>query len=425
MALLLNDGFGLWNSVASALQVKGWTAGGNPSYAVARSSTSVSARLASTIGLSRDLTMSGVVGILSAAVSITTTGSGTDVPHLSMAPGAGAYGGATAVRFTASLEGTDVRLKVMHGATLLADLGLFARDKWYYLELWAEWAASGRVIARVDESVRYDSGPGGVALAAATGTLSVALRRVVSATLSTRFADVLVMDGSGSTFNGFQGDVIIETLFPTADGANSGWTPNAPGPFTVTNRTRASNVATLTVSTVHGIDVGDSITVAGVADASFNGTLTVTAVGSTTLSYANAGSNVGTTASGGTVAWNETSHKSRVNESPLNNADTDYVSTATVNAVDTYAMQDLATPAGSAVLAVRPVLVARKESAFAMGIAPTVRSAGTDYPGTARDLPNTLAYSAESDTLTVDPATGAPWTRAAVDAIEVGPKKTA
>lgn len=70
-----------------------------------------------------------------------------------------------------------------------------------------------------------------------------------------------------------------------------------------TNRARASNVVTLTFAAAHKFFVGQQITVAGLADSTFNGLFTVTSVpSSTTLTYANTGSTVTTTAdTGGTV----------------------------------------------------------------------------------------------------------------------------
>lgn len=70
---------------------------------------------------------------------------------------------------------------------------------------------------------------------------------------------------------------------------------------TVSNKALTSNVATLTTSAAHGFQVGDMVVVAGV-DSTFNGTHTVTAVGSaTTFSYAVTATNVTPTASGGTA----------------------------------------------------------------------------------------------------------------------------
>jgi hypothetical protein len=60
---------------------------------------------------------------------------------------------------------------------------------------------------------------------------------------------------------------------------------------TVNNKALASNVATLTTAAAHNFLVGDRITVAGV-DATFNGTYALTAVTSTTFSYAKTNANV-------------------------------------------------------------------------------------------------------------------------------------
>lgn len=61
---------------------------------------------------------------------------------------------------------------------------------------------------------------------------------------------------------------------------------------TVTFKKRTNNVATLTTGTAHGLEIGDSVTVAGV-DSNYNGTFTVTAVPTTTsFSYASTNSDM-------------------------------------------------------------------------------------------------------------------------------------
>lgn len=70
--------------------------------------------------------------------------------------------------------------------------------------------------------------------------------------------------------------------------------------FAVTNKALTSNVATLTVPG-HGFTVSESVVIAGV-DATFNGTVTLTAVTSTTISYAVTHANVTSTASTGGTA---------------------------------------------------------------------------------------------------------------------------
>jgi N4-gp56 family major capsid protein len=70
----------------------------------------------------------------------------------------------------------------------------------------------------------------------------------------------------------------------------------------VTNKALTSNVATLTTAVAHGLGVGQVITVSGV-DSTFNGTFTLTAVTSTTLSYAKTASDVASAAATGTVTF--------------------------------------------------------------------------------------------------------------------------
>lgn len=74
---------------------------------------------------------------------------------------------------------------------------------------------------------------------------------------------------------------------------------------TVTNKVLTSSVATLTTSTAHGMATGMTVDVTGV-DSTFNGSYTITAVTSTTLSYAKTATNVTSTASTGTVISNDT-----------------------------------------------------------------------------------------------------------------------
>ena len=64
----------------------------------------------------------------------------------------------------------------------------------------------------------------------------------------------------------------------------------------VNNKSLTSNVATITTASAHGYEAGQSVVVAGV-DATFNGTYTITTVGSnTTFSYAKVSSNVASAA---------------------------------------------------------------------------------------------------------------------------------
>lgn len=68
----------------------------------------------------------------------------------------------------------------------------------------------------------------------------------------------------------------------------------------VSKKKLTANVATLTVGEGHGINVGESVTVAGV-DATFNGSATVTVTTPTTISYAKTSADVPEAAATGTV----------------------------------------------------------------------------------------------------------------------------
>ena len=71
----------------------------------------------------------------------------------------------------------------------------------------------------------------------------------------------------------------------------------------VTNKALTTDVATLTTAVAHGLGVGQVVTVSGV-DAVFNGTFTITVVGSTTtFSYAKVNANVQSAPATGTVTF--------------------------------------------------------------------------------------------------------------------------
>jgi len=85
--------------------------------------------------------------------------------------------------------------------------------------------------------------------------------------------------------------------------------------YTVTNKALTSNVATLTIGT-HSLAVGNTVKVTGV-DSTFDGTFVVTAVASTTFSYALVAANVtSTAATGQTTALSSNDVICAINEIP-------------------------------------------------------------------------------------------------------------
>jgi hypothetical protein len=75
---------------------------------------------------------------------------------------------------------------------------------------------------------------------------------------------------------------------------------------TITTVVRASNVVTITTSAAHGYSVGDSVTVAATSTTGVNGTFTITGITSTTFTYSQTGTDIGSTADTGTVTFQYT-----------------------------------------------------------------------------------------------------------------------
>ena len=94
--------------------------------------------------------------------------------------------------------------------------------------------------------------------------------------------------------------------------------------------------------------------------------------------------------------------------------DASYVESGTVGHKDLYAYQDLTgTPA--AIMAVQVATVARKDDAGSRSLRAVLKSGATTANGATRVLGT--SYALHDDRFEVDPATGAAWTKAGVDAL--------
>lgn len=101
------------------------------------------------------------------------------------------------------------------------------------------------------------------------------------------------------------------------------------------------------------------------------------------------------------------------------NGDTDYNSDGTSGHIDSYAMGNLATSAGT-ILGVQTNLWARKDDAGSISIKPHFRISSTDYARTTVAMADTYAdYMAIEE---VSPATSSPWTVSEVNGLEFGVK---
>jgi hypothetical protein len=113
-----------------------------------------------------------------------------------------------------------------------------------------------------------------------------------------------------------------------------------------------------------------------------------------------------------------TSHAAMVDEvSP--DGDTTYNGSATVNAIDTYTMNDLAVIGGT-VFGLQVVPTVRKDDPTLRQVAAVVRRGGADYVGTTRTL--STSYAPLPELRETDPSTSAAWTVSGVNAAEFGTK---
>jgi hypothetical protein len=129
------------------------------------------------------------------------------------------------------------------------------------------------------------------------------------------------------------------------------------------------------------------------------------------------------TAAGASAGWTPSAgaNYACVDEAPPND-DTDYVSTTTLDVIDTYTVQDLPV-AGSTILGVQHCLNLKKMDAGAVSVAPVVRHSGSDYVGA--NLSPSTSYAFGLQVQQTNPGTGAAWTEAGFNAAAFGVKRTA
>ena len=126
------------------------------------------------------------------------------------------------------------------------------------------------------------------------------------------------------------------------------------------------------------------------------------------------------TGAGSTTAWtpDSSSNYARVNEAAPD--ETSYVSSVTVDQIDTYAMANLATTPAK-IWAVQTGLVVRKMDAGSRSIAPVLRGADGDKVGTTRSVGD--SYYNYQQVYEQNPlTTPADWTESSLNAIEMGIK---
>jgi hypothetical protein len=105
-----------------------------------------------------------------------------------------------------------------------------------------------------------------------------------------------------------------------------------------------------------------------------------------------------------------------------NDGDTTYVYAGTVGHEDLYDLADLTTTP-TTILAVQSRMSAKKSDTGARNGQIRLKSGATEVGGSDTALSTSYGWLTRVDT--VDPNTGVPWTAAAINALQVGPKVTA
>lgn len=127
------------------------------------------------------------------------------------------------------------------------------------------------------------------------------------------------------------------------------------------------------------------------------------------------------TAEGVTTGWTPlsgTDNALMVDDDSAPDGNTTYNAASNVGDKDTYVTGDMPT-ASTTILAVQPVLHAAKSDAGVRALNHVIRSNGVDYPG-AIDQYLGSSYTAFREPVLEDPDTSAPWTDAAINAMQVG-----
>lgn len=151
---------------------------------------------------------------------------------------------------------TDTVLRLLAGSTRIADLQLvlvsgnhflrvlnaagstvatatttvIANSTWYYVEVKLTVGTSGSVEVKVNGSTEIASTTGNFGTSNVDGIQLMNSNSNGSTVVSTDFDDLYVIDTSASPNNTYLADAThtphVQTIYPTADGAHTGWTPD-------------------------------------------------------------------------------------------------------------------------------------------------------------------------------------------------------
>lgn len=208
MTLLLIEGFE--TAQASKLQSKGWQF--NASSLVAGRFGGSAAQFGATNNKPFSPSTSLVIGL--AWRTSNTTSTSLDILNFSI-------GASAIVRL---VWNSAQRLEVRNNVNTLLATGpsVLLVNTWYFLELKAVIATSGSFEVRLNGVTEIAS------TAANFGSTPVNAFAWTVPPGNSQYDDIYVLDTTGSApRNDYLGDIRVVTLFPSADGASSQWTPNS------------------------------------------------------------------------------------------------------------------------------------------------------------------------------------------------------
>lgn len=227
MALQLIDGFDHYNSRA-LMQLKGWTVGGNIDFPAGRlggqamdmsgNGTDPGSPIFSNVKI-----LPGSFGTLIAGFAFQWL-SGGSAPIFSFA-----QPGGTVAQVYLDLGTRFLSIKNPAGTVVATGTHPLVQNTWNYIEVKIVVGASGSC------ELHLNGVPGEIPSTVGNfGTTNIdrVLTSVQSnnagVTYRTYFDDMYVLDPSGpAPRNTFLGDTRVETLYPSADGAHSAWTPSS------------------------------------------------------------------------------------------------------------------------------------------------------------------------------------------------------
>jgi len=166
-------------------------------------------------------------------------------------------GSQLSLHFSPSAESTIILYRGLSTTSLATYANAITDNQWHYIEFGCKIADSGGWA-----KVRID-GTEVISYTGDTDALSTGLGKFIEfsaphnyVTWSCEIDDIYVCDDTGSVNNDFLGDITVETLYPTSDGGETGFTPSTGSDkFAVVDEVPANTTDYLT-----GTSVGEQVT---------------------------------------------------------------------------------------------------------------------------------------------------------------------